>query len=76
MEKGVTDTEAAKLAVMDSLIQLPESARLADLEPLVDKFPTDQRALIPLGALAHQGCGRFCRKIIRPEPETSTVCGP
>lgn len=40
-EKGATDSEAVKLAGLDALIQFRESVPLSDLEPLVEKFPTE-----------------------------------
>jgi hypothetical protein len=40
-DTGATDTEAAKFAALDTLIQLNAEVPLGDLEPLVDRFPTD-----------------------------------
>ena len=36
-----SDADAAKFAVLDALIQLDAQVPLADLEPLIDRFPTD-----------------------------------
>jgi len=40
-DTAVTDTDAAKFAALDTLIQLNADVPLRDLEPLVDRFPTD-----------------------------------
>ena len=37
----VTDAEAARLAILDALIQMKEPVRLADLVPFIEKFPTE-----------------------------------
>jgi hypothetical protein len=40
-DRAPTDTDAAKFAALDALIQLNAETPLRDLEPLVDRFPTD-----------------------------------
>ena len=69
-EKGVTDPEAAKLAGMDALIQLRESVPLADLEPLVDKFPTE---VLILASRAQDNSALLLKLLDRPHNYESFV---
>jgi len=48
---AVTDAEAARLAILDALIQLNQPAPLADLVPLIEKFPTE---VLILAARSHE----------------------
>lgn len=55
------DADAARFAVLDTLIQLNAEVPLSDLEPLVDRFPTD---VLILASRSHQDAGALLLKLL------------
>ena len=56
-----TDGNAAKFAALDTLIQLDVQVPLRDLEPLVDRFPTD---VLILAARTHEDATALLLKLL------------
>lgn len=55
------DADAAKFAALDALIQLNAEAPVSDLEPLVDRFPTD---VLILAARSHRDASSLLLKLL------------
>src|SRR5580698_9810365 len=55
------DADAAKFAALDTLIQLNAEVPLRDLEPLVDRFPTD---VLILTARSHEDATDLLLKLL------------
>jgi hypothetical protein len=56
-----TDADAARFAALDTLIQLNADVPLTDLEPLVDRFPTD---VLILAARSHEDATDLLLKLL------------
>jgi hypothetical protein len=56
-----TDADAARFAALDTLIQLNAEVPLSDLEPLVDRFPTD---VLILAARSHEDSSDLLLKLL------------
>jgi hypothetical protein len=55
------DADAARFAALDTLIQLNADVPLSDLEPLVDRFPTD---VLILAARSHEDSSDLLLKLL------------